>query len=240
MWKNTRSKAMDYFDVFDEEEESYLVKFYKNAARELNWGELFGETVLFLGRGDGNDSYRLLETFPNIRKIRDFNCLRQLPRNEYDVCKIRHFRTDLVNSKPILKYGGATKILCVICLTFIHHKREALRKIYSTLTNGGSAAFIFFVESSYVYILERIHELQYEKKKIPQIPFCVDEPNATFYRDLLINVGFLVKACRRFDFVKTFSSAQECKGSETSEYDITSDEEDSDCNYSLKDALLWV
>ncbi|GFT25971.1 DDE_Tnp_1_7 domain-containing protein [Nephila pilipes] len=29
-------------------------------------------------------------------------------------------------------------------------------------------------------------------------------------------------------------------GSETSEYDITSDEEDSDCDYSLKDARRWV
>ncbi|GFU12238.1 DDE_Tnp_1_7 domain-containing protein [Nephila pilipes] len=29
-------------------------------------------------------------------------------------------------------------------------------------------------------------------------------------------------------------------GSETSEYDITSHEEDSDCDYSLKDARRWV
>ncbi|GFU31406.1 hypothetical protein NPIL_145191, partial [Nephila pilipes] len=29
-------------------------------------------------------------------------------------------------------------------------------------------------------------------------------------------------------------------GSETSEYDITSDEEDSDCDYSLKDTRRWV
>ncbi|GFU28253.1 DDE_Tnp_1_7 domain-containing protein [Nephila pilipes] len=29
-------------------------------------------------------------------------------------------------------------------------------------------------------------------------------------------------------------------GSETSEYDITSDEKDSDCDYSLKDARRWV
>ncbi|GFS77235.1 DDE_Tnp_1_7 domain-containing protein [Nephila pilipes] len=29
-------------------------------------------------------------------------------------------------------------------------------------------------------------------------------------------------------------------GSEMSEYDITSDEEDSDCDYSLKDAQRWV
>ncbi|GFT11863.1 hypothetical protein NPIL_584831 [Nephila pilipes] len=29
-------------------------------------------------------------------------------------------------------------------------------------------------------------------------------------------------------------------GSEMSEYDITSDEEDSDCDYSLKDARRWV
>ncbi|GFU41438.1 hypothetical protein NPIL_94261 [Nephila pilipes] len=30
------------------------------------------------------------------------------------------------------------------------------------------------------------------------------------------------------------------KLSEMSEYDITSDEEDSDCDYSLKDAQRWV
>ncbi|GFR20265.1 hypothetical protein TNCT_628551 [Trichonephila clavata] len=36
------------------------------------------------------------------------------------------------------------------------------------------------------------------------------------------------------DYFSSFS------GSETSEYDITSDEEDFDCDYSLKDARCWV
>ncbi|GFS55760.1 hypothetical protein TNCV_4497551 [Trichonephila clavipes] len=79
---------MDYFEQFDAGgDDSYLVKFYKRAAEVLKWGELKGETILFLGRGDENDCRKLLRTFPLIKQILDVNCSNCFRKNLLDGSK---------------------------------------------------------------------------------------------------------------------------------------------------------
>ncbi|GFY61928.1 hypothetical protein TNIN_118531 [Trichonephila inaurata madagascariensis] len=47
--------------------------FYKNSARDFNWGDLTNDTIMHISCGLGDLSEKLLEIFPNIKKIVDID-----------------------------------------------------------------------------------------------------------------------------------------------------------------------
>ncbi|GFQ68410.1 hypothetical protein TNCT_102901, partial [Trichonephila clavata] len=59
-------------------------------------GELEGKTILFLGRGDGNDCRKLLKAFPLIKKILDVNCTSCLRKNLEVGSKVELYGMDIM------------------------------------------------------------------------------------------------------------------------------------------------
>ncbi|GFY62722.1 hypothetical protein TNIN_151501 [Trichonephila inaurata madagascariensis] len=208
-----RSKRMDYFNQFDAGgDDSYLVRFYKHAAEVLEWGELENETILFLGRGDGNDCCKLLNTFPHIKQILDVNCTKCLRRNNSLVgSKVKFYGMNLNREEEILEWVGATKILCVICLTFFENKKSIFQVIYRILANGGSAAFIFFIHSSYAFSEENIFRRKMYKDTRRHLPCWYTEKALPRFDIQLRSIGFQVKDVIKESYNKQFSSLEEIK-----------------------------
>ncbi|GFW47733.1 hypothetical protein TNCV_2829231 [Trichonephila clavipes] len=81
------------------------VDFYKNSARDFNWGDLTNDTVMHISCGLGDLSEKLLEIFPNIKKIVDIDFMNS---NDEHTDETTPDTCDEFHEGVIIKGGGRT------------------------------------------------------------------------------------------------------------------------------------
>ncbi|GFY73462.1 uncharacterized protein TNIN_478101 [Trichonephila inaurata madagascariensis] len=199
-------------------EESDAYNFYENSRRGLDWGD-FASNDFVLHRSLGLSNY-ISVLFKSHRKLSICND-DLLFSDDSDVeaileeYEIEHLGNAPKSSKQE-NWLGENKIYSIHGNRFGSDMRRELQHLYLLLGNGGSAAILFLLESSYFYFLHELYQHpvwgEYMKYKAEDIPSWLiwKQDKARYYKEMLKDIGFSIVCFRIQSQFKSFPSDEEC------------------------------
>ncbi|PRD21648.1 UNVERIFIED_CONTAM: hypothetical protein NCL1_51174 [Trichonephila clavipes] len=120
-------------------------------------------------------------------------------------------------SKKKDNWLGYNKIYSIHGNRFGSDMRRELQKLYLLLGNGGGAAILFLLESSYFYFLHELYEhpvwgafMKYKAEDIPSW-LILKKDKARYYKEVLKDIGFSIVGFKTRSQFKSFYSDEECK-----------------------------
>nr|UJH41148.1 juvenile hormone acid methyltransferase-3 [Pardosa pseudoannulata] len=197
--------------------------FLESVVQKMDWSSQEQDVVMDIGCGPGKSSREMfLSTFPKVRKVIGVDVLEDMiefakKNNSHE--KMEYHVANIEDRDSILKWSKQiSKVISIYCFNWLTSQRKGFENIYHMLTPGGEAALLFVLSTpfwdSYQLHYDNPKWSKYLENKPSHIPEShFKRHGATFYRNLLQEIGFKVIICEDEKRVFAYPSDEDCRNS---------------------------